>query len=119
MNNYDMYVTFIFIVKIGFLIMSVLHVYLQFKGDKKSDLDKKILYWKERLEFIFIATMSILLIYLFNPRKDRSVLIDSETKLLLYLFGFVLIITAKWDVFFKESPFMKMLQKSVGESGSR
>jgi hypothetical protein len=34
-----------------------------------------------------------LLIYLFNPRTDRSILIDYETKLLLFLFGIILLIT--------------------------
>ena len=94
-----MYITFIFLIKIGFIIMTITHIYLQAKGKEKSDLDKNILYWKERFEFIFIAMMSILLIYLFNPRVDRSVLIDKETKILLYLFGFILLITAKWNLF--------------------
>jgi len=109
---------FIFIIKIGFILMAILHIYLKAKGKAQSDLDKKILYWKERFEFIFIATMALLLIYLFNPRKNRIAMIDYETSLLLYLFGFVLIITAKWDLFFKESPIMKKFQKSVGEVGS-
>lgn len=94
-----MYITFIFLIKIGFIIMTITHIYLKAKGKEKSDLDKNILYWKERFEFIFIAMMSILLIYLFNPRVDRSVLIDKETKILLYLFGFILLITAKWNLF--------------------
>lgn len=98
--------------------MAVSHIYLKLKGKENSDLDKTILYWKERFEFIFIATMAILLIYLFNPRTDKSILIDKETKILLYLFGFVLLITAKWDIFIKESPLMKRFQKSVGEVGS-
>lgn len=114
-----MYITFIFLIKIGFILMAVTHIYLTAKGEKKSDLDKKILYWKERFEFIFIAAMAALLIYLFNPRKNRTTMIDSETNLLLYLFGFVLIITAKWDKFFKESPLMKQIQKSFGEVDSR
>ena len=93
--------------------MALLHVYLKFKGKEQSNLDKKILYWKERFEFIFIALMSILLIYIFNPRTNNSILIDKETKLLLFLFGFVLLITAKWEIFIKESPLMKMIQRSV------
>lgn len=108
-----MYITFIFIIKIGFFITAVTHIYLKAKGQDKSDLDKKILYWKERFEFIFIALMSILLIYLFNPRVDRSILIDNETKILLYLFGFILLITAKWDLFIKESPLVKKFETSV------
>jgi len=113
-----MYVTFIFLIKIGFIIMAVTHVYLKAKGEEKSDLDKKILYWKERFEFIFIALMSILLIYVFNPRTDRTILVDKETKILLYLFGFILLITAKWDLFIKESPLFKKIQGSVGRTST-
>lgn len=113
-----MYITFIFLIKVGFILMALTHIYLKAKGDEKSDLDKKVLYWKERFEFIFIATMALLLIYLFNPRRNRAALIDYETSLLLYLFGFVLIITAKWELFFKESSLMKQIQKTVGEVGS-
>lgn len=109
-----MYVTFIFLIKIGFVLMAIAHIYLKAKGKEKSDLDKKILFWKERFEFIFIAIMSILLIYVFNPRYDNINLIDKETKILLYLFGFILLITADWEVFLKESPFFTMLQGVVG-----
>lgn len=98
--------------------MAVTHVYLKAKGEEKSDLDKKILYWKERFEFIFIALMSILLIYVFNPRTDRTILVDKETKILLYLFGFILLITAKWDLFITESPLFKKIQGSVGRSST-
>ena len=94
--------------------MAVSHIYLKSKGEEKSDLDKKVLYWKERFEFIFIALMSILLIYLFNPRSNKNITIDRETKILLYLFGFILLLTAKWDIFFKESHFFSRIQKSVG-----
>lgn len=109
MNKFDTYITFIFLIKIGFLIMAITHVYLKFKNKDNSDLDKRILYWKERFEFIFILLMSVLLIYLFNPRHDRSILIDNETKILLYLFGFILLITANWDNFIKESPWFTTL----------
>jgi hypothetical protein len=118
MTKYDMYITFIFLIKVGFILMALTHIYLKAKGNEKSNLDKKILFWKERFEFIFIVLMSILLIYIFNPRAERNNSIDKETKILLYLFGFVLIITAKWDLFIKESPLMRRFQKSVGDSGS-
>ncbi len=110
-----MYVTFIFLIKIGFILMAISHIYLKTKGKEKSDLDKKVLYWKERFEFIFIAAMSILLIYLFNPRSSKNIVIDRETKILLYLFGFILLLTAKWDIFFKESNIFMRIQKSLGK----
>jgi hypothetical protein len=113
MNNYDIYISLIFVIKIGFVLMAVTHIYLKAKGETKTDLDKKIVYWKERFEFVFVLFMSILLIYLFNPRKNRIVMIDGETNVLLYLFGFVLLITAKWDDFFHEAKWFKYIQQST------
>jgi hypothetical protein len=56
--------------------------------------------------------MSILLIYHFNPRY-LSKPISSETKLLFFLFGWVLIITAKWGIFVKESPWYEEISNAV------
>ncbi len=56
-------------------------------------MDKKIKYWKHKFENVFKIMMALLIIFLFNPTTDRSVLIDNETKLLLFLFGIILIIS--------------------------
>jgi hypothetical protein len=114
-----MYIYLIFAIKLGFILMAVTHIFLQVKGKADSDLDKNVVYWKERFEFIFVLLMAILLIYLFNPRKERMVMIDGETKILFYLFGFVLLITAKWADFFHEAKWFKYIQGSIGEAGSR
>lgn len=119
MDKYVMYIYLIFAVKICFILMAASHAYMRLTGKSDSDLDKKLVYWKERFEFVFILLMSILLIYLFNPRKDRATMIDGETKILLYLFGFVLLITAKWGEFFHEAKWFKYIQQSVGQEGSR
>jgi len=119
MYNFNLYITLIFIIKVGFISLAITHIYLKVKGKSNSDLDKKILYWKERVEFIFILLMAMLLIYLFNPRTDRIVMINGETKILLYLFGFILLITAKWADFFREAEWFQYIQKSVGEAGSK
>jgi len=80
-----------------------------------STFNTLINYWKERFEFIFIFLMSALLIYLFNPRKNRGVLINGETKLLLYLFGFILLITANWKLFIKETKWFQDIQHISGK----
>ena len=113
MEKFNIYITFIILIKVGFVILAVSHLYLKLKHKDHTETDKTILFWKERLEFIFIALMALLLIYLFNPRTDRNVVIDYETKLLLYLFGFVLLITAKWGDFIHENPLFKKFQKVV------
>jgi hypothetical protein len=113
MERFNMYILFIIFVKIGFVILAISHLYLKIKHKTDSEIDKKIVFWKDRLEFIFVILMACLLIYIFNPRNDRSILIDYETKILFYLFGFILLITAKWGIFFHESPFLKNLQQVV------
>jgi hypothetical protein len=118
MHNFILYITLIFIIKLLFISLALTHIYLKVKGESDSDLDNKIVYWKERIEFIFILLMAILLIYLFNPRTDRIFMIDGETKILLFLFGVVLLITAKWAEFFREAVWFQYFQKSVGEAGS-
>ena len=118
MYKFDLYIYLIFIIKLGFILLASTHIYLKVKGESDSDLDKKILYWKERVEFIFILLMALLLIYLFSPRAYRIFMIDGETKILLYLFGFILLITAKWAEFFQEAEWFQYFQKSVGEAGS-
>jgi surface polysaccharide O-acyltransferase-like enzyme len=55
--------------------------------------------------------MAILLIYLFNPINNNTNLIDKEAKILLYLFGIVLLVTAKWSEFIHESKWFKYIQK--------
>ena len=119
MDKYTLYIYLIFAIKIGFILMALSHTYMKVTGKNDSDLDKNFVYWKGRFEFIFVLLMAILLIYLFNPIKDKSVIIDDETKMLLYLFGFVLLITADWSIFFNEAKWFQYLQGSVGEAGSR
>jgi hypothetical protein len=118
MNYYDAFIYFIIFIKIAFIIMTITHLYLKFykvvKGDNYSELDKKIVFWKERFEFIFVALMALLLIFLFSPRNNRIVLIDKETKVLFYLFGFILLITANWNLFIHESYAFKTFTNIIG-----
>jgi hypothetical protein len=109
MKKLDMYITFIFIVKIVFFILAVTHIYLKVKGKDNTELDNKILFWKDRIEFIFILLMSMLLIYTFFPQRRIPIPIDYEMRILFYLFGFILILTAKWGEFF-EGTSIKLLQ---------
>ena len=115
MSSLHYYIYLIIAIKLGFILMAITHIYLKSKGEEHSELDKKIEYWKGRFEFVFVILMAALLIYLFNPRYNNQVAIDTEMKLLLYLFGIVLIITAKWSAFFEEAQWFKELQQVVGK----
>jgi hypothetical protein len=114
MKYFDMYITLIFIVKIVFVVLAVYGVYMKLKKSKDKKLSETIKLWKERFEFIFITLMSILLLYLFFPTSNRLGMIDKETKILLYLFGFVLLLTENWSSFIHESPLFKKIQSILG-----
>ena len=113
LNNY---IFFVFFIKIIFVILEIMNIYLkkqipvEEKEKNKSDKIKKqvktqqnIEYWKTHIELLFKFLMSILLIYIFNPRQNRIHLINYEAKLLFFLFGIILVVTADWKQIFNES----------------
>ena len=109
-------VYFIIFIKIIFLISAIGSIFFEHynKTSAKSKLlDLKFSYWKERMEFIFTICMALLLIFIFNPWHKNQIYITKEMGLLFYLFGFILIITAKWGVFIKESSWYKRISSSL------
>jgi len=94
--------------------MAIATIYLKFKHRENTEIYKTFFYWKGRVEFVFIILMALLLMYLFNPRQNRLFMINRETKMLLYLFGVVLIITADWSYFIHESKWFQRAQEVVG-----
>lgn len=103
-TSLDLFLLFIILIKIVFIISSVGHLILS-HTNKDSKLDPKLVYWKERTEFVFIISMAILLIYHFKPGHLKP--ISKETTLLFFLFGWILIFTAKWSLFFTEAKWYK------------
>lgn len=118
MNYFDSYIICIFIVKIVFITLAITKGVLKVKS-KDNKLIATIDYWKERIEFVFITLMSILLIYIFYPRANHVHMINGESKLLFYLFGFILLFTAKWELFIKDSIAFKHFQSVIGNEGTR
>ena len=104
MNKFSIYIMLIIFIKFLYLCLSIAHIYFRAKNQGDNETDKKIQHLKDRMEFIFVALMSFLLIYLFNPRANRSANLDFETKMLLFILGFILLMSANWKTFIKETP---------------
>lgn len=115
MSYFSTYIIVVFVVKISFILLAISTKIVELGKSHDKELIYKLSFWKERTEFLFKALMSAMLIYIFNPRANNLYLIDGETKLLLYLFGFVLILTANWDTFFKDSVIIKNIQNLIGK----
>lgn len=114
----DFFILFIIFIKIIFVISAITHVILSHsKNHKAQQIDPIVVYWKERTEFVFIVTMAILLVYHFNPRLPRPY-INHETSILFFLYGLVLIFTAKWSLFISEAPWYKDYDSVLPETVS-
>ena len=110
------FVMFIIIVKIVYSITYYGHIIVSNTSDVLAEkYDEIILYWKHVTEFIFILSMSVLLIYYFFPKQlfiQAPIVVDKETRLLFVLYGVILIFTADWTIFFDEdSHFVKFMNK--------
>ena len=96
-------VLFIIMVKIVFVSSAIGHAILSQRADtsrySSSTLDRRLMYWKERSEFIFTIGMALLLIIHFK----FHVPIGRESRLLFFLFGIILLLTANWKSFVKEA----------------
>ncbi len=108
-TSVDVFLLFIVVIKVIFVLSAVGHIILSHSTNNKAKkADPTLVYLKERTEFIFVISMAILLVYHFNPRWPAKE-INSETSLLFFLFGVVLIITSDWSLFFKEAPWYKRI----------
>lgn len=110
MDFYKYFIYFIIFIKAIFLILTLRLKYIDYKSKKnKEDIKNtqnyiNIEYWKERSEFIFISCMSILLLYLFYPRHSVMKPLTYETRLLLFLYGLIILIQADWINFLTINP---------------
>jgi uncharacterized membrane protein YiaA len=98
------FVTFIFVIKIIYVIFAVIEIYLRYKKKEKTDLYIWSLYWKKRLEFIFVISMAILCIILFNPINKSALVIDHHVQLLLFVYGIIILVTSHWEDFYGNLP---------------
>lgn len=102
-NQIDYFLFFIIIFKLGFIFSSLGNVVASHYNANK--INNNLLYWKKRTEFMFVVSMAILLIIVFNPYKN--VPIDENSSDLFFLFGIILLITANWNLFITEAKWYK------------
>jgi len=111
---FDSFVVFIIIIKVLFIIFAGMEIYFKIEDKLNTPMSLWAKYWKERLEFIFIISMAIICIVLFNPYYSGVLVIDRHVRLLIFLYGIIILITSNWKTFFGEMPaWFKMLQRIV------
>ena len=107
----DIYVIFLIIIKCIFVAAALGHLILAHTDTFFDKYDAKLVYWKERTEFIFIVSVSVLLIYYHHPIIKVEPM-SFETRLLFFMLGWILLVTAKWKTFVTEAPWFEKISSA-------
>ena len=117
MEYLRIYIFIVILVKCFFLFFALKCFYFKImllreptNATYKEDFDKTQIY-KHQTEFIFTIMMSFLVIYLYNPRYQNDKNMGKETKILIYIFGFIVILTSDWTQFIHETLIFNILNK--------
>jgi hypothetical protein len=117
---FDNYVLFIIFIKILFILFALITFLLKTKIKYSKNNDKNIIsiynnisLCKETLEFLFIISTALVCIIVFYPFYKEPVIIDKHTRVLLFLYGFIILITANWSVLTKLPSWFTDAQKIV------
>ena len=114
-NYFDLFILVIIIVKFLFIFMVLFESYLKYYKPEEEYLIDVLRSMKKRIKFLFILLMSFLLAYLFNPFSNNHLLINRESKFLLFVFGLTLLFLIDWSILFKEPRFLKIVKYSIGD----
>lgn len=112
-RSFEAYLFFILIVKMLFVFSLILKIQASRKGKKEEE--EKYNNYQQELHKLFTGSMGILLIILFIPKNKGEVCVDGHTKLFLFIFGVLSIITLMEDFFHKkgETTIIKQLFKKI------
>lgn len=116
MSAYNLLIILIIMIKVIFVLLKLTAFYNRVMGNKDTLFSTNVLFWADRVEFIYTFLMAILIIALFrNAVKDGQICIyDKETLFLMYVFGFILLFTADWNEFISESTIITNIQNILG-----
>ena len=116
MTAYNLLIILIIMIKVVFILLKLTAFYNRVMGIKDTLFSTNVLFWADRVEFIYTFLMAILIIALFkNAVKDGQICIyDKETLFLMYVFGIILLFTADWNEFISESTIITNIQNMLG-----
>jgi hypothetical protein len=117
MSSYDFFIAYIILNKLLFVFFGVWHFVIVRENVGETELSYKLNIWKEYFEFMFVISMALLTLYLFNPILEVRPAINFETRVLLFIFGWIVLLNCKWELFFEQSKWFTLLQYFI--SGKR
>jgi hypothetical protein len=114
---YFLFLCLIVVVKVSFFAVAILYRVIQHKDPTDVQKQNTIETLKEQLEFVYIILMSILLLINFNPWTQVS--IDTETRVLLFLYGIIVLFTSKYSTFAQQSLIKNRKSSNTSKDNTR
>ena len=88
--TYIIYIYSLILIKLIFLVTLIM---VKFETKPSKDLETV----NDITKNLFMGMLAVLMIYLFHPKRNSDVLIQGETKLLLFLFGVISLLEVPWN----------------------
>ena len=97
---YFVYITFA--VKIAFIISILTLKYYEMVKPSETKQISKLTTVKEQIDFVYVVFMSIILLLNFGPWV-KFISIDYEKRILFFIYGIIVLLTANYDSFKNQS----------------
>jgi len=116
MNFFRIYLNAVIVIKFFYLYFTVREIYFRYKSVKQPKNNnykeklEQVRHYKTQTDFVFMVSMAFLFIFIFNPWKNNDKYLDTHSKYLMYIFGFIILFTSDWNVFISDSTILKMLE---------
>ena len=95
LRAYDSFVLFIVLAKVLFVVIFLLN-HLLLLINKKMGISNTLLMWvsqlEDKMEFVFMFSIAILLMVLFRPWRKGSVVVDFKEKIIFFIYGVLLVV---------------------------
>lgn len=88
------------IIFVKFFFLMFVITYNVAKGNK-SPSETDILYWKKKIEFVYILLMMLIIVFIFFPFSKNYRFLNTKMKELFFLYGLVTIVSLDWSHIFK------------------
>jgi hypothetical protein len=89
----ELFLDIIIGVKIIFLIMVITHSVVK----QNTPLEKNILKWKEKVEFCYMMSMILVILFVFFPYGKNIRFLTKKMCHLMFLYGVISLITLNWS----------------------
>ena len=103
-NHLHIIIYLILAMKIIIIISYMIHLYMSTyipNSKIREEYDNKILFIKEKSEFILQNIVFIIIIFIFYPRKNQNFYLNKDLTLSLFIYFIIILIIGDWNFLYR------------------